>query len=381
MFSDLHLESGFHLGEVDIELGNSRMRDAERILDQIVSEDCDLLVFAGDMARTALPKPPAYNLLQKALRRSKADRIAFLMGNHDFGQELACCLDVVAGVVPRSRVFTAPKLTDAGGIQLGVLPWTPPSRLFAAAPHDPRRMNQIATDALLAVVRGMAAKIDPTRPSLLVGHWLLGGGKLQTGSEVVEAREPILPVEDLETGPWDCCLFAHNHVHQQIGHRSWHIGPPMVGGFGEQDLEPGYMVVEWPGPDVRFVPTHDRRLLTVDVEAGTAAEMIKGTIATRGTLADLNGAVVRVRVRASEDEAARLQTSGDLREFVALLRAAGAVKVVGPQLIVERAERERRTDLSVEVEPVRALGPWLDQRGVDAGLRPLVEAEFGRVTS
>jgi DNA repair exonuclease SbcCD nuclease subunit len=381
---DWHLESGYHLGDVDLALGNTRLADAARVLGQIAEEECDVLIFLGDAARTATPKPSAYRVAQDALRAAKAKAVLLIVGNHDYTGEANTCVHVMAEGLSRCRVYTEPKLTVPAGLQVGLLPWSPPSRLFAAAPHDPRRMHQLAADALVGIARGLAAKVDPAKPSLLVGHWLLAGGRLQTGSDVMEAAEPLLPVAELEQGPWDVILFGHNHSHQAVGDRSWHVGPPMRGGFGEQDLATGYMVVEWSAfgdgevasPDVRFVETADRRLLTVDVDV--AAFLGRGEVEWGE---DLDGAVVRLRVACTDAEAHQLHADGQrlLRELVGHAREAGAVKVIGPQVVVERQERERRSDLTVEVDPSRAFGAWLSQREIDANLKPVVEAEARRI--
>lgn len=372
---DWHLESGAHLGEVDAALGNTRLADAARALRRISEEEADVLVFLGDAARTATPKPTAYRIAQDALRASNAQAVVLLIGNHDFTGERSTCVHVMAEGLPRCRVYSAAQLTRPAGLQLGVLPWTPPNRLFAAAPHDLRRVNQLAGEALEGVAAGMAAELDPAKPSLLVGHWLLSGGDLQTGASVIETREPIISTEALELQGWDSIIFGHNHRHQQCGSKTWHCGPPMRGGFGEAEIETGYMVVEWDDAgraESSFVPIDDRRLVTVDLTGGFAHPSADAPSCTRGEVED---AIVRVRVTCSESEAELLRADRDVEKLVARLRELGAYKVVGPQWNIERAEREKRSNLTVETDPQQALGSWLDGQELDPDLRSRVEAE------
>ena len=372
LYGDLHLESGAHLGDADPDLGNTRLADARRALSAIAQEEADVLIFLGDAARTATPKPTAYRIAQDALREAKAGAVVLLVGNHDFTGERSTCVHVIAEGLPRCRVFGEPQLTKPAGLQLGVLPWTPSSRLFAAAPHDLRRVHQLAAESLVAITRGMASQLDPAKPSLLVGHWLLSGGQLQTGASVIEAREPVLPAAELELQGWDAIVFGHNHRHQRAGERSWHCGPPLRGGFGEAEIETGYMVVEWDEAGrahSRFMPIEDRRLLTVDLEG----------LSWRPPAEDVRDAIVRVRVNCTEREAEEMRSTGAVDALVRHLREAGAAKIVGPQWNIERAARERRSDLTVDVDPKRALTTWLDAQEIGADLRPLVESEAGRL--
>lgn len=391
---DWHLESGQHLGDADPEVGNTRLRDAERVLTAICQEPCDVLVFLGDLARTATPGPTAYAIARRALESAVADHIVMLVGNHDFTGEKATCVDVVGGGT-RAIVCSEPRLIDVptdkvenlellgsatSGIQIGVVPWTPPSRLFAAAPHDPRAMNTLAGDALTQVALGLSAGLDG-RPSLLVGHWLLAGGALQQGADVIQAREPLLSATALEAQGWDAIAFGHNHRHQLVGENSWHVGPPMRGGFGEESIETGYMLFEWeeewearpPSPKATFVPVHDRPIWTLDVDPELPDAW------SPAAPADPAGSIVRVRLSCTEEELAWLQADNALEHVVAQLREAGAVKVVGPQITVDRAERARRSDMTVDTDPFAALGVYLDQN--DPANRDLVEREARRIMS
>ena len=369
---DWHLEAGWHLGNADPELGSTRMADARRILTEITAEEADVLVFLGDMARTATPKPTAYRIAQDALRAAAAPNVLMLVGNHDYTGEATSCVHVTAKALRRAKVADGPLLTTPAGLQIGVLPWTPPARMFDAAPHDPGEMNRLVAKGLVEVAQGLAAKLDRSKPSLLVGHWLLAGGDLQTGVSVIEAGEPLVDAALLEAQGWDAVIFGHNHRHQQVGDRCFHCGPPLRGGFSEQDLDAGYMVVEWDdgGADVRFVATDDRPLVTLDLD-GLPPYAID---------AELADAVVRVRITCDEAQAEALHVDSGraLLGFVDELIEAGAFKIVGPQVVVERPER-KRSQLTVEAEPERALAEWLDQQGINGSLGARVQAEAQRL--
>jgi hypothetical protein len=108
-------------------------------------------------------------------------------------------------------------------------------------------MARLVAERLIDVARGLGQQVDPTRPSLLVLHWLVAGQKLAGGLDVMETREPLVQATDLEaSGPWDLILGAHNHLRQQVSDRTYCIGPPMRGGFGEEDAPTGFALASWP---------------------------------------------------------------------------------------------------------------------------------------
>jgi hypothetical protein len=130
-----------------------------------------------------------------------------------------------------------------------------------------------------------------------------------------------------------------------------------------------------PAPVVRFVPVEDRALITVELD-GIGKERPEGHM----RLDEVDGAIVRVKIRCTEAQAEALHadSSARLRQLVAELKRAGAVKVVGPQMDVQRPERAR-SELTVDVDPARALTTWLD--GQDLADRGLVEREAQRIMS
>jgi DNA repair exonuclease SbcCD nuclease subunit len=361
VFSDVHLESGGHLGGVDTDYENTRLRDAERILGEIVAAPHDVLIFGGDMGRTAAPRPVAYRILQRALAASAAPTI-LVMGNHDWtGSRAHTGLHVVAEGLPNAKVATTPVIVDAGELQVGVIPWTPPTRLFDAARHSPSEMHRAVSERLVGVSHALAKKLDPGRPSLLVLHWMLSGGTLATGTSVLEVGEPVVPVDDLEGGGWDAIIAGHNHVMQQVGSRSWHTGPPLRTGFGETDVPTGYLAVDWADgeavvgaeAEVTHVPTTDRRLVRLSEDHLTADWHLMPSVNVRD-------AVVKIKLAVSEEQARVLNADGQRvqRDLKAALRERGASKVIGPELSVERTRRVR-SDLALDVDPAKALDEWI----------------------
>jgi DNA repair exonuclease SbcCD nuclease subunit len=372
VFSDLHLESGSQLGWPDTEVGNTRIRDAQAVLEQIANEECDVLIFGGDAGRTARLGPTSYRVLQDALAASKAKYRLLVVGNHDWHPEANNALHVLEASVDRTVLLDRPRLVKAGGIQIGALPWMPPNKLFEKAKHSPREMNRLMADRLLALTRGLATKLNPHEPSLLVGHWLVSRSILPVKQSILEIQEPVLSSDDLRgCGPWDFFCFGHNHTHAKVDSNVWVVGSPMRTSFNEEGHTTGYLRLEWvptdsnPNPHewlkTEYVETTDRKLMTVEVEGGAIPPDPAYT-----------DAVVRVRATINEGE------GFDGRRIVEQLYDAGAHKVVGPQVTVHRTEQQR-SDMTPEMEPQEALTRWLDAQGIDGRLRERALAEAERV--
>jgi len=405
LFSDLHLESGSVLGSPDPEYGNSRYRDAEKTLETIAAAaaGADALIFAGDMTKGPRPGPLAYRLFIEALQPACLDKPFWAVrGNHDFLVE-ASPVQVVgkalaqgeyalaAGAVTRPCVKVIGRSSTFPGLQIGFLPWSPPSRMFEKAPNDPAELMRLVGDTLADIANGLVQELDPDLPSILIGHWL-AEGPLFTMPDVMRSGEPIIHAARLETGPWDAILFGHYHEHLQIGPRSWYIGAPMRSGFGEEDLQPGFVEVEWDDSiteldrralanaqlvppatapkhigTVRHVPLEDRSLITWDIDEDL------GELGTEHVGPAVAGAIVRLRYECAPEQAA--EKAARAADLVEQLYAAGALKVIGPKVEIISPEREARSELTVDVDPLTALDAWLEQAEVPEGLHDAVRAE------
>jgi hypothetical protein len=130
-----------------------------------------------------------------------------------------------------------------------------------------------------------------------------------------------------------------------------------------------------PDPVVIHHSIRDRPMVTLNLDVGRLLE--KGEI---GPLTGLKGAIVRIRGEATESEAEQLGAEGQrrIRDLLEALKAAGANKIVGPQLKTVR-ERRKRSETTLETDPAVALGAYLDARDVDEDLRPEVLKHAERV--
>jgi DNA repair exonuclease SbcCD nuclease subunit len=370
--SDLHLDAGATLGNPDLVYGSSRIRDAKALLEHVVRDAMEKgatgLVFAGDLARTAEPGPTPYRVAQEAFSQFEGP-IWMLLGNHDYAATAARNLDVVAAACG-ATVVDRPGI-DAQTLPVGLafLPWSPPIRLFDKAPHRPHSWNAIVGERLHDLIRGLAADLEPAgRPRVLIGHWLVAGEKLASGRDVIEAHEPLIDAAVIEQAGFELAVFGHNHVAAQVSERVWSCGPPMRGSFGEAELPVGYMLIHVEDDAARgeHVEIQDRALLTMDLDVGGDNPIPAGVA----------GAVVRVRYVCREDQVRPMAQV--FKRLSARLTEAGASKIVGPQVTVQRVRRERER-VEVDASPRAALERYLEVQEITGELREAVLREAAAI--
>lgn len=161
----------------------------------------------------------------------------WIAGNHDviedgFGRTTLSPLAQVAAWVPGIHVYESPRFASVakGRFRLCALPFTASSH-----PYDPAR---VVVDALAGSGAG---------PWVVAGHLHLAG--IIPGSEsedMARGRSVQFPLELVDAGA--NAVFLNGHYHRRQVYAGVHVpGSMMRLTFGEQDNEPGYLVVEVPG--------------------------------------------------------------------------------------------------------------------------------------
>jgi DNA repair exonuclease SbcCD nuclease subunit len=381
VISDLHIDAGQNV------YGESRVADAEKILEAACTSEeakaADVLLFLGDLARTASPEPPAYRVAQKAFGHFSDRPSFFLLGNHDhLAGSAERNLDVVAAAVG-ATVIDKPKVVQLDEVGLAFVPWVPPINLFGKSGGSAQSMHVEVAERLHQVARGLQAQLDASKPRILCTHWLIAGEKLASGQSVITANEPLLDAGELEAVGWDLVLAGHNHIHQQISPKVWSVGPPMRGGFGEANVPVGYMTVTLGGgpTTVTHHPSADRALLTFDLDparsiAAESAQLTDLQATVDPSMAAIAGAIVRIRYVCRPDQ------QQQMAHLTAVLGQAllekGAHRVLAPQVTVDRV-RKARERLEVDVDPQAALSRYLEVQGIDGALALATKREAASI--
>ncbi len=388
---DLHLDAGPDLGHAP----GDRLREQEdvwrEILELAVDQEVDAVLFAGDAFHKARPTPEAMLAFERPLVDFTAGLpVIAILGNHDVaGVSLGTGLEVFAeaGLLTLAR---EPAIHRVAGVSVCCLPWVSASRLVAAQGGGDRDdVNEQAAELLLATARGLRDQVEG--PAILLTHFSISGSALPNGLPVDQLREPVLELGELEALEFDAICAGHIHKGQHLATDPnepycpiFFVGSPMPLSFGETGYEHGVWILETHEvvrPDVlgfapRFIPIESRRLVTLDVEVDKplpgwhdkptyVVAVDEPEMFLSGYMLDnVRGAIVKVRIRATQEAARRLDVAALKRS----LYEAGAHKVYAVQLEVEKPERARVEGMSEELDELEALGLWLAASGIDGVL-------------
>lgn len=381
-FADLHMGAGAAYAD-------DRLLDQMKVLEQIATlvfeRDIELVLIAGDVFHRPRPTPAtllAFRRFTDALATMEVPTIACL-GNVSHDQEgidRPCALDLFES--RWFRVSRRPELiTEFAGVAVATLPSVPVSRLVAQSESTERGpVFDQASEALLAVAAELKRDADASsrNPVVLMGHWSVSGASLPNGLPVDSLNEPVLDLASLERLNYDAIVMGHIHKPQPLvavganAGVAFYCGSPMNVDFGEPH-EHGCWIIDTEAK-TEFVPLKDRPFVTVDVDItlldvfvapGSELEWQSGTDPTSILIArsrraiaetDGEGAVVRVRYRATEEQHRRIDTAAVKKSLL----DAGAHKVFQISAEIVKQDRARVQGVDENLEPSAALALWCE---------------------
>lgn len=204
--SDLHL--GYSSGRKKIDENGYNVRENDgyvaynRVIDQILEEDVDAVLIAGDMFHSPRPKNHTIVIAQEGLRRlaKKGIKVYIIAGNHD-------ATDVRAEV-PSSRLLHEPGS--------GIYSYSDP--YVVKEIHEGIYMHFLSHHAYIDQKETMK-KVKPIDGAIniLASH----GSCYDTNMGMIlrtpnEPREVVIPQEIMDL-PWDYTLLGHIHERGWIG--------------------------------------------------------------------------------------------------------------------------------------------------------------------
>lgn len=354
---------------IDSRLADWR-RTANAMVELAIAQGCTLAVAPGDLYD--VPRPPARAILEVARVFGRLEEAGIPVigcnGNHDIaGPGQPGPVDLFAGFGRPFWGITAPRIVTAAGIQVAVLPWAKASALLDGT-DGAGDVVQRTGEALVAIVRALAAQLEPDTHAILIGHWALSGARYSSG-QYVAGGEPALPVSEL-TGPWRAVIMGHIHKPQVVwqttnGPVILHTGALERRDFGEERDERGCYIVDVATGAADWHELPARRFCTVKLD-DAAVEWIAGGGAVDvplydengGTWDPIEGSICRVTYRATEELARRM----DHGRIIRTLERLGAHQVAGVYPEIVRSERARAAGLTEQTSPAVALDMWLAQR-------------------
>lgn len=331
-------------------------REAARaMLDLAARKGCILVVAPGDIFDVA--RPPVRAIIEVAsLFQTFEDAgipVVGCVGNHDAGTPGQPGPVDLLGTLGKNRWgITRPQIVEAGGVQVAVLPWAKPSTLVQESGGSGELIER-TTEALVSIVRMLAAQVDPATPAIFVGHWGVTGSIVSSGQLLT--GEATLPLAELQSGPWRAVILGHIHKPQVFPGRPTvlHTGALTRRDFGEEADPRGCYILDLETGAVEWYDLPARRFVTLDLSPFCSYAD------DPSVEEDVKDAIVRVVYQATEEEAQAIDDEAIIRTLYEL----GAHHVAGVYPEITRAERPRAEGLTETTSPLEALDRWLELRG------------------
>ena len=354
--ADLHIGME-NYGRLDPATGmHTRLLDYLERLDEAIDyglgEGADLVLIAGDIYKNRTPNPTHQREFARRIRRIRKAGlpIFILIGNHDVSPaagrahsiEIFDTLDV-EGVTIAERAGLHTIATRAGPLQMIALPWVTRHNLLTKEELRLASFLEIETMLLERIdnfLRRTAEALDPDIPTVLTIHGTIDGATVGAERQIMLGKDLVLPKSFVALPGVDYVAMGHIHKHQALGTHPPVVYPGSIEriDFGEEHEDKGCVLVELERGHANwhFHKLATRPFVTIDVDVRNSSDP-QGRIATAIEKHSLGGAVVRVQIEATQEQAALLRTE----EIQQLLEAAGAFQIGAIATEVERANRGR----------------------------------------
>jgi len=281
---------------------NELLIDARNALDAIVGyateNEIDLVVISGDIFDYPKPEKEAIKVgIDIVDGLGEVAPVVIVRGNpnHEGGgswgqvsslnvfRNRRTKFGIFVSDVPETfrlfhRSFTA---------RIFTLPYPPKSGITGLPQYrilPPEQVNSLISKKVTEVVRGFHAWIEKECVNVFVGHFTVAGGSYSPG-QLVLMWDVSVPVDVLE--PFDVVCLGHLHMPQPM-----YSGSIAQGGFGDEDMTPGFRVIEVDVGERKVVedfrvPVPYRKYRTVQVEdvlAGKVGGGSKDALRIKGSL-------------------------------------------------------------------------------------------------
>ncbi|HEX6471783.1 MAG TPA: exonuclease SbcCD subunit D [Streptosporangiaceae bacterium] len=251
----------WHVGKVL--KGRSRADEHTTVLKELVDlarqEDVDAVVLAGDVFDTAMPTPPAQDLVMRTLLALREDgrKVVVLAGNHDDPR----LLDVYRPVLGALGVHVVGRFRrpDDGGVlswtartgepvQLALLPFLSHRfvvRAVEALTKTPAEHNRTYADRFAELARALTAGFATDTINLVAAHGTLPGGKLGGGERQAQTIFSYYFEATAFPPTTQYAALGHLHRRQQMPGACpiWYSGSPIAVDFGEEHNTQGVLLV------------------------------------------------------------------------------------------------------------------------------------------
>lgn len=268
-FADCHV--GAYGRKVDPSTGlNSRFLDMIDTIEWIMADSqqrgCEEVLIAGDLFRTSRPTPTELVFTDRALESARP--VIVIPGNHDqprTGNEYSA-IEALHGVT----AVTTPRIFDRQGYQVVAIPY-PQKSWFAATRQGYASMSPEEVDAEMGlhianVIRNMASIIDPSQPSILLGHLSLDCAELGAERGIMAGRDVTIPIDAI---PEELTFAVLGHIHRPQSFEDYgrpnvlYTGSTERIDFGEEGETKSYVILDTKTRSWERIPIPCRDYCTV----------------------------------------------------------------------------------------------------------------------
>lgn len=392
--SDIHLGSGFTHGKINPETGlNTRLEDfvatLGQCLDRAITEPVDLVLFGGDAFPDATPPPYIQQAFARQFHRLVEAEIptVLLVGNHDQHSQGAggasLCIYRTLGVpnvIVGDRLETHRITTRNGDVQVITLPWLTRSTLLTRPETDGLSMSEVGhllLDRLRVALEGEIRKLDPTVPTVLLGHLMADAANYGAERFLAVGKGFTIPLSLLIRDAFDYVALGHVHRHQILCENPPIVYPGSLDrvDFSEEHEEKGFVRVNLTRGSARFqfCPLSVRSFRTIELDL-SESENPQAELLSAIDQATIQDAVVRLTYQLRSEQLDYV----DEAQIHQRLDAAHTY-TIHPEL-VSQLSRSRLPELGIgaAIDPLDALKAYLNNRDDLRDLAaPILEAAKG----
>jgi exonuclease SbcD len=315
-FADAHIDMA-NYGRHDPETGLPLrvldfLRSLDEIIDAALSEQVDLVIFAGDAYRDRSPAPTFQREWGKRIiRLSKAGiRTLLVVGNHDLSPALgrATAIQEFETLdIPHVSVLAKPQFLSADELGLPVqviaIPWVSRSGLMASTDTGPGEVFTDIEERLTELIDHWLNKADPSYPVIFTAHASVQGAKFGAERTIMLGADLVLSGSLVRNPRFAYVALGHIHKAQDLNENAQ---PPVIYpgsiervDFGEAqdekyfviaDIIAGRTKVQWRKLE-RIRKFIDRHVTLESTENVTA--VLRSALPP---VAEMEGAIVRLTV-------------------------------------------------------------------------------------
>ena len=274
-FADAHIDMA-NYGRHDPETGLPLrvldfLKSLDTIIDAAISEQVDMVIFAGDAYKDRSPAPTFQREWEKRIVRLSKAKIPtlLLVGNHDLSPAIGrahAIQEFDTLQIPYVRVLQKPEFLLSKDlwdlpVQVIAMPWVSRSGLMAAMAASVTDASEVFSkieNRISELVEDWIKEADQSLPLILTAHASVEGAVFGAERTVMLGSDLVLPISLVKDNRLDYVAMGHIHKWQDVN-RGAH--PPVIYpgsieriDFGEAhddkffviaEIARGYSTVDW----------------------------------------------------------------------------------------------------------------------------------------